>query len=540
MSQAPLRFRYGPLTVYLQPLESVPDLAQVARRLPASTAAMWLDSARPHPLTGRWSMLGWDPWLSLIARNGQLTLRTSAATHRYRANPLEALRELLRRYRAPGQPTAYGRAIGLMGFLSYELNRWIESLPPPRAAGPMPPEMVWCSMKTVLLVDHEEDRAWLLSVVDPHENAGVARQQAQAALEGALARIDPAIAPPSFLAKARTGGDTVVQQPMGRQDVAPTGAGVPVPQAPRPDRGGLPVGLHEAASAEESHMRPAEMSASACLEPTMNQAAFERMVSQALEHIRAGDIFQANVAQRFIGSWQGPSLPLYTALRRLNPSPFACWLAWDDLSVVSCSPERLVRVQESRVDTRPIAGTRPRGMTADEDAVNSLELLLSEKERAEHIMLVDLARNDLGRVCRAGSVQVNELMSLEAYSHVLHIVSDVAGVARSGVDAVDVIRAVFPGGTITGCPKVRCMQLIRELEPVPRGLYTGSLGYLGFDGTLDLNIAIRTIVIQGQQLSLHAGAGIVADSIPEREYQETLAKARALMSAVQELQGCRP
>ena len=264
----------------------------------------------------------------------------------------------------------------------------------------------------------------------------------------------------------------------------------------------------------------------------MSQAAFEQMVTRALGHIRAGDIFQANLAQRFVGTWQGSSLPLYETLRRLNPSPFACWLRWEDLAVVSCSPERLVRVQDGRIDTRPIAGTRPRGATSDEDALNSLELLLSEKERAEHIMLVDLARNDLGRVCRAGSVQVNELMGLEAYSHVLHIVSDVAGVVSPGVDAVEVIRAVFPGGTITGCPKVRCMQVIRELEPVPRGLYTGSLGYVGFDGTLDLNIAIRTLVIQGQRLSLHAGAGIVADSIPEWEYHETLAKAQALLSAV--------
>ena len=264
----------------------------------------------------------------------------------------------------------------------------------------------------------------------------------------------------------------------------------------------------------------------------MTPAEFERMVARALAQIRAGDIFQANVSQRFTAAWRQPALPLYETLRRVNPSPFACFASLEGCGVVSCSPERLVRVQDGHLDTRPIAGTRPRGATPADDAVNGLDLLLSEKERAEHIMLVDLARNDLGRVADAGSVTVNELMTLEVYSHVIHIVSDVSGILRRGMDAVDVIRAVLPGGTITGCAKVRCMELLRELEPVPRGLYTGSLGYLGFDGTMDLNIAICTMVVQGGGLSFHVGAGIVADSDPRREFQETLAKAGALVSAL--------
>jgi anthranilate/para-aminobenzoate synthase component I len=275
------------------------------------------------------------------------------------------------------------------------------------------------------------------------------------------------------------------------------------------------------------------------------------MVGRALEFIRNGEVFQANLSQRFTAEWRpaparfvssseaagvgGMALELYRLLRRINPSPFACYLACDDLAVVSCSPERLVRVQDGRVDTRPIAGTRPRGASPHEDALNSLELLLSEKERAEHIMLVDLSRNDLGRVCEAGSVAVDELMALEDYSHVIHIVSNVSGRLRRGTEAADIIRAVFPGGTITGCPKVRCMEIIRELEPVARGLYSGSLGVLGFDGSLDLNIAIRTIVLQGPHLSFHVGAGIVADSVPEREYHETLDKARAMMDALQSI-----
>jgi len=268
------------------------------------------------------------------------------------------------------------------------------------------------------------------------------------------------------------------------------------------------------------------------LEATSTQAEFEAMVSRALEYIRAGEIFQANISQRFMTAWQGSAHRLYRSLRRINPSPFACFLSAHGLTVVSCSPERLVRVQGGRVEARPISGTRPRGSNPEEDAVNSLDLIVSEKERAEHLMLVDLARNDLGRVSRVGTVIVNELMTLEAYSHVIHIVSDVSGVLRAGTDAIDVIRAVFPGGTITGCPKVRCMEILRELEPVARGLYTGSIGYLAFDGTMDLNIAIRTMVLSGDRCAFHVGAGIVADSDPEREYQETLAKGRALVSAL--------
>ncbi|MBI4343446.1 MAG: anthranilate synthase component I family protein [Candidatus Omnitrophica bacterium] len=478
MGVAPLLLRHGPLAVYAQPLPRPPDLAAVAQSLPAGAPVLWLDSARTHEATGRWSLLGCEPWLTLSARGNRVTLRTSQATQVLRAHPLAALRQTLRRYAIAPRPHAHARALGLMGFLSYELNRWIERLPPPREDGPAVPELLWFGMGIVILVDHVEQRAWLVSVVDPHEAGPLARRRARQALERAFASLDASGA-------------------------TPVSAAWSVPR----------------------------------LQETTSRSEFERMVEQALEHILAGNIFQANVSQRFTAPWQGQPLALYRALRAINPSPFACFLRWEDLAVVSCSPERLVRCQDGRVDTRPIAGTRPRGGSPEADALNSLELLLSDKERAEHIMLVDLERNDLGRVCEGGSVRVDELMTIEAYSHVLHIVSSVCGRLRARTDAVDVIRAVFPGGTITGCPKVRCMELLRELEPVPRGLYTGSLGYVGFDGTMDLNIAIRTMVIQGSRLSFHAGAGIVADSIPGREYEETLAKAAALMEALGQASG---
>ena len=486
-TNAPIALRHGPLTVYLKPLEGCPDLLAIIRNLPPTTPVIWCDSARRHAVTGRWSMLGFDPWLTLVARGGRIELSTSASTHVWRGHPLAALRQVLRRYRAPRSGYPHARAIGLMGFLSYDLNRWIERLPAPRSmrqAGlPPPPELAWFGMRTAILADHLRERSWLLGVADPHTPPRLARREALEAME----RVDAWLDAPSE---------------------------------------------SEAPLAHPARMAPTDLDA-CVLAATSTQAEFETMVDRALAHIQAGDIFQANVSQRFTASWRARALPLYEALRRINPSPFACFASTGELEVVSCSPERLVRVQDGRIDTRPIAGTRPRGATPGEDALNSLDLLLSEKERAEHIMLVDLARNDLGRVCDAGSVAMNELMALEDYSHVIHIVSDVGGRLRAGTDAVDVIRAVFPGGTITGCPKVRCMEILRELEPVARGLYTGSLGTLGFDGTMDLNIAIRTIVLQGERLSFHVGSGIVADSDPEREYHETLAKAGALVAAIQ-------
>jgi anthranilate/para-aminobenzoate synthase component I len=250
-------------------------------------------------------------------------------------------------------------------------------------------------------------------------------------------------------------------------------------------------------------------------------------------YIAAGDVYQANLTHRTDLPWPAgaSATDFFFRLRRLNPSPHAVLLDYPGFSVASCSPELLLRARGDRVETRPIAGTRPRGDTADEDRRLGGELLLNEKERAEHVMLVDLERNDLGRVCRPGSVRVSERMSLERYSHVIHIVSHVEGRLAPGRDALDAARALFPGGTITGCPKIRCLQILSGLEGEPRGPFFGSAGRLGFDGGADLNILIRTAVIGGGTLSFRVGAGIVADSDPAREFEETLHKARALAAA---------
>lgn len=266
----------------------------------------------------------------------------------------------------------------------------------------------------------------------------------------------------------------------------------------------------------------------------MDEATYINMVRRAKEYIAAGDIFQANLSLR-VSAEIGGIRPwdIYTVLRGINPSPFAAFMDMGDYAIASSSPERLVRVSDGIVETRPIAGTRPRGRDKAEDERLRAELLLNEKERAEHIMLIDLERNDIGKVCEYGSIGVDEFLTTEDYSHVMHIVSNIKGRLHKGKRPEDVIRAVFPGGTITGVPKVRCMQIIEELEPFRRGHYTGSLGYLGYGGCMDLNIIIRTFSISGGMAYVQAGAGIVADSEPAREYRESLKKAEALIKTIE-------
>ena len=251
-------------------------------------------------------------------------------------------------------------------------------------------------------------------------------------------------------------------------------------------------------------------------------------------YIREGDVFQVNLSRRWEITLQQAvdAAILFNNLCRHNPSPFAGMATWEGVSIISSSPERLVCVRDGRVETRPIAGTRPRGDVSASDRAYSDELLAHPKECAEHIMLIDLERNDLGRLCVPGTIEVNELMVLESYAHVHHIVSNVRGQLRDNISPGEVIRAVFPGGTITGCPKVRCMQIIAELEQVARGAYTGSMGYINRDGSMDLNILIRSMVCEGNRLELRAGAGIVADSDAEAELEETRAKARGLLRAL--------
>lgn len=461
--------------------------------------AVLLESARKSEKTGRYSFVTADPYLIFKSRGDNVELQlpaTPAGKYGRRATmkrkPLRKLRELMANYRTervPGLPPFTG---GVAGFFSYDFAHQFEKIPRNAKIDLDIPEACFIFVDLVVAFDHILNKAWV--IVNPgareqemgFRNPGP--QEWECLYDDAADRL-------SAVGSKLNAGDTV-----------------------------------NAVSTAKRFTRRFSLATS------MAQAEFETIVKRCKEYIAAGDIYQANLSQRLsakIGSVD--PFRLYKALREINPSPFAAYLDFGDLQLVSSSPERLIRLREGAADTRPIAGTRRRGADADETKGLSAELLTNEKERAEHIMLLDLERNDLGRVCDYGTVRVDELMAVEDYSHVIHIVSNVRGTLSAGKDCFDLVRAVFPGGTITGVPKVRCMEIIDELEPVARGPYTGSLGYISNAGDMDLNIIIRTFVIKDGTAYAQVGAGIVADSDPEREYVETLHKAEALRKALERL-----
>jgi aminodeoxychorismate synthase component I len=375
-----------------------------------------------------------------------------------------------------GFPPFFGGAIGYFG---YDFVHWFERLPRRVSDDVGVPDVELAFFELVAVIDHSRERLWL--IFTPLKERFL-KEPRDALYEEGLARLS--MLQSRLLTPLRQSGPRV------HADVSRITAG-------------------------------------------QTQQEYACRVRRCLDYISAGDIYQANLSHRFeLQLGQRAPRSIYRRLTDINPSPFATLLEFPDVTLVGCSPERLVRLQGSDVDTRPIAGTRPRGATAEEDERLAEDLLLNEKERAEHLMLVDLERNDLGRVCAFGSVHVNDFMTLERYSHVIHIVSNIRGRLASGRDAMDLIQAVFPGGTVTGVPKLRCMEILDELEPVRRGPYTGSVGYISANGDLDFNIIIRTLVIKEGRGYLHVGAGIVADSESSREYQETLFKAEALLDAV--------
>ncbi len=380
--------------------------------------------------------------------------------------------------RLPGLPRFVGGAIG---YLAYDVVRFYEPrvrLPDVDVLGL--PEAVFLLTDTVLVFDHVKHRMLALTLVDA--DADITREYLRAGerVEALVARLE---------------------RPVGGQTSAAL--------------------LSDQAKARDGAVRS-----------NLSPAAFGRMVERTLEYIRAGDIIQAVLSQRFVRPTAAGPLAIYRALRHINPSPYMFLLALGDFHLVGASPEMLVRVEDGLVEVHPIAGTRPRGVTPEEDAVLEAELRSDEKERAEHIMLVDLARNDVGRVGVPGTVQVSQLMEVERYSHVMHLVSHVTAQLRPDRTPFDALRSCFPAGTLSGAPKVRAMEIISELEPDRRGPYGGAVGYVGFNGNLDTAITIRTVVLKDGRAYVQAGAGIVADSKPEAEYVETVNKARALLWAI--------
>jgi anthranilate synthase component 1 len=400
-------------------------------------------------------------------------------------DPLEYVRRWLGRERTAPLPGAMRFGGGLVGYFGYETARHIE----PKALGqPKPdpigtPDSVLLVSDELAVVDNVLGKLFLIVYADPRQPGSL-----HAARER-LARL-----------KARLGRELP------------------------------PAALEEAPGS-------ARATQSQC---TFTEPAFLEAVERAKQYILAGDCMQVQISQRTSRPFAAAPLSLYRALRALNPSPYMFHFDFGDHHVVGASPEILVRVAGRTVTLRPIAGTRPRGATPAEDAAIAQELLADPKEIAEHVMLIDLGRNDVGRVAAAGSVKVTEKMSVERYSHVMHIVSNVEGELAAGRDAFDVLRASFPAGTVTGAPKVRAMQIIDELEPVKRGVYSGAVGYLGFNGDMDVAIAIRTALIKQGSLHVQAAAGIVADSDPRSEWRETQHKARALLAAAEVADGVRP
>jgi para-aminobenzoate synthetase component 1 len=381
---------------------------------------------------------------------------------------------------------------GWLGWLGYDLAWEIEKLPYLKA-DPLPfPVAYWYEPDCFAVLDHQEQILWL-AATSPHE----------------LDRLQDRLESSPHL-------------PISPSPHLPISPSPHLPLSPSPH---LPL--------SPSPPLPISLSPHLPLSFLTSQTDYEDAVRQAKKYIQAGDIFQANLSLRFQTKTTADSWSIYRALQKINPSPFASYWRTPWGAVISCSPERLIQLQGDLAQTRPIAGTRSRGNRPELDRQLARELIANVKERAEHIMLVDLERNDLGRVCQWGSVEVDELLAIERYSHVMHLVSNVRGKLKPDCDAVDLIRGMFPGGTITGCPKVRCLEIIEELEPVRRNLFYGSCGYLDWRGNLDLNILIRTLLYTQESIVYgQVGAGIVADSDPEREWYESLNKAEAQLAAL--------
>ncbi len=441
----------------------------------ADPAAFLLESVEGGERWARWSFVGWDPLFVLTSRAGTTTAG-GAGIELSGLDPLSALERVVSAFDTPvlaGLPPLHS---GLVGYLAYDAVRYVEHLAnrPPDDRGL--PEMVFQAVGTLAAVDRFRQTITVIRNVvvgaDPADDYDTA--------VAALHRAVEAIGRP---------GVAGVRQPPSAEPVPPVAA-------------------------------------------TFDRPGFEAAVRRAKGEIEAGEAFQIVPSLRLEVDFEGDPFSVYRVLRLINPSPFMFFVRTPELAVAGSSPELLARVRDGRVYSRPIAGTRRRGVTPEDDDALSDELLADPKERAEHVMLIDLARNDLGRVCEYSSVGVDDLMVIERYSHVMHIVSGVSGTLRAGLGPVDVLRATFPHGTVSGAPKIRAMEIIDELEPVARGPYAGAVGYIDFSGNLDLAIALRTMVASGSKAWVQAGAGIVADSIPSHEYDECMAKAAAVLAAI--------
>ena len=468
---------YNRIPLVLETFADLETPLTIYRKLATGPYSYLLESVQGGERFARYSFIGLPAASRLVVcgQHVQVLHGESVTESLTASDPLQFVREYLARFVvAPnsGLPRFCG---GLVGYFGYECARWIEHRLNARARRPDPigaPDAVLLLSEEVAVVDNLSGKLYLVVFVDPRNPMAL-----------------------------RHGRDRLRQLHDTLRRPMPAPAHHPVPQA--------------------------------SVTSNTGQDTYLRAVGVAKRYIVDGDVMQVQISQRLSRPFAAEPLALYRCLRTLNPSPYMMYFDLRDLHIVSASPEILVRKEGRRVTVRPIAGTRRRGRTPDEDAALADELLSDPKERAEHVMLIDLGRNDVGRIAEAGSVRVTEQMVIERYSHVMHIVSNVDGTLPPTADAIDVLRATFPAGTVTGAPKIRAMEIIDELEPVARGVYAGAAGYLGFHGDMDVAIAIRTGVIKDGQLHVQAAAGIVADSVPKSEWEETNIKAQALLRAAE-------
>lgn len=456
---------------HLPVIELSPDLRpeRAAERLRSLTGLAFLDSSRPDDDRGRFSYVTADPFLTLECRGQQVTLTDWRGPRVIAGDPLTILQELLQRYRLGAIDGLPPFQGGAVGYVGYDLGRQLERLPSKARDDLGLPELRVGFYDWVVAWDHARRKTWLFTTCLPDRTSAAARAR-------------------------------VVQIKRLLDTTPPT-----VPSRPRPA-----VHLHS----------------------NFTRSAYLETVRRAQQAIADGEIYQVNLSQRFSAPWEGDPWDLYQSLRVISPVPYGAYLEAGDAVVLSASPECFLRFDRQTVETSPIKGTCRRGVTPAEDDRLAAELGASVKDRAENLMIVDLLRNDLGKVCRVGSIRVPRLFAIEGYSHVWQLVSTVVGEISPDRDAVDLLRACFPGGSVTGCPKIRAMEIIEELEPVRRGIYCGVIGYLSFGGAMTTSIVIRTILLKDRQLHLQVGGAVVADSDPAAEYAETLAKAAAPLAAL--------
>ena len=438
-----------------------------------------LESADGGKKWGRYSFIGYKPYLTALSRHREMEISIGKEKRTLKdvEDPLQVLRDIIKDIKPVTIKELATFEGGLVGYVNYDLIRKWEYLPGISPEDTVMPEILFTASKRLIVFDHLTHQIKVIALAYLGENDDL-----KALYNLACEEVNETIAE--------------LQRPMS-------------------------------SISEEAPFSLTD------LESNFNSDDFNEAVRKAKEHIVAGDVIQVVLSQRFSGDVAGDDFTLYRNLRSINPSPYMFYLNFGEIRLIGSSPEILVRLTDGKIELRPIAGTRPRCKSLEEDQAMEKELLADPKERAEHIMLVDLGRNDVGKVAMPGSVTVPRLMEVEHYSHVMHIVSRLEGLLKPQVDGFDLFKATFPAGTVTGAPKIRAMEIISELEPSPRGPYAGAVGYFGFNGNIDFCITIRTISIVENRLSIQVGAGIVYDSSPEKEYQETLKKAAAMFKAIE-------